>query len=184
MPEPRRSELRPEERPKQLQGPRLGPPAEPRTTRKTRRRAWRYLQIMAESRSATSRRMAAVRQGGTAPELRVREALRKLGVRYRANVRSLPGTPDLVNVRRGFAILVHGCFWHRHPSCAKATMPKLRRPFWLKKFQANVRRDSQAQKALEARGLRVIVIWECETREPRLLELVKRRLRPALVSRS
>lgn len=139
---------------------------------------------MAKNGGAISRRMAAVRQAGTTPELRVRQALRALGIRYRTNVRTLPGSPDLVNVRRGFAILVHGCFWHRHPRCPMATMPKRRRPFWLQKFRANVRRDSRTKKALEARGLRVVVVWECETREPLLHELVKRRLPAVPASRS
>lgn len=131
---------------------------------------------MTETSQITSRRMASVRQGGTAPELAVREALRSLGIRFRTNVRALPGTPDLANVRRGFAILVHGCFWHQHRGCTRATVPTRRRAFWNAKFQANALRDNRVRRALEARGLRVVVVWECETRHPRFQELLARRL--------
>lgn len=90
------------------------------------------------------------------------------GLKYRINVRSLPGSPDLANKSRKFAVFVHGCFWHRHARCRYATVPKTNVQFWLDKFEANVRRDRKARKALEKRGFRVIVVWECDLRTQRL----------------
>lgn len=56
--------------------------------------------------------MSRIRQKGTAPELAVRSLLSELGIRYRLNTRSLPGSPDLLNKRARKAIFVHGCYWH------------------------------------------------------------------------
>ena len=111
---------------------------------------------------ATSKRLGRVRQRGTTPELTVRRIVRSLGARYTVANRDLPGSPDLANRRRGWAIFVHGCFWHAHQGCARATMPKRNREFWQAKFEANRRRDLVATEALQARGLRVLTLWECE----------------------
>lgn len=107
--------------------------------------------------------MARVRQRGTAAELCVASILRELRASYRVNVRSLPGSPDFANKRRRWAIFVHGCFWHHHMSCKRATVPKHNRTFWLEKFSANRARDARAEREIKDAGFRVVVIWECET---------------------
>lgn len=66
-------------------------------------------------------------------------------------------------------MFVHGCFWHRHPGCKKATMPKSRGEFWQDKFARNVRRDHQNERALCALGWRTVIVWECETKSSELL---------------
>lgn len=111
-----------------------------------------------------SRIMRSVRQAHTRPELIVRKILHNLGLRFRLHRRDLPGTPDIVLPRHRVAIFVHGCFWHRHPNCSKATMPKTRHEFWCDKFERNVERDRQKERALTEAGWRVLTIWECETR--------------------
>lgn len=110
-----------------------------------------------------SQRMGRVRQAGTTPELRVRQACSAIGMRYRTKNRDLPGCPDLANRSRRWAIFVHGCFWHRHSGCPRATTPKRNREFWLAKFARNRERDRKAFAALEAAGFAVQVVWECET---------------------
>jgi DNA mismatch endonuclease (patch repair protein) len=112
---------------------------------------------------ATSTRMAKVRQSATRPERLVRQMLSALGQRYRLENRDLPGSPDLANRRRKWAIFVHGCFWHRH-GCKATSTPKHNREFWEAKFLRNVARDVRAVAALHARGYTVIVIWECQTK--------------------
>ncbi|MDY7229028.1 very short patch repair endonuclease [Hyalangium rubrum] len=126
--------------------------------------------------AVTSRRMKAVRQEGTRPELVVRRVLVARGIRYRLNVRSLPGSPDVANVRRRFAIFVHGCFWHRHPGCRHATFPRSNQEFWSKKFEDNVQRDRRKVQSLCELGFRVIVLWECQTRSPDFPALLAREL--------
>jgi DNA mismatch endonuclease (patch repair protein) len=114
---------------------------------------------------ARSELMRRVRQKRTAAEQSVASALRQSGIRYRRNVRTLPGSPDFANKSRQWAIFVNGCFWHRHPGCARTTTPTRNRAFWLAKFSANVARDKVKTKSLRSLGYKVIVIWECQTRD-------------------
>jgi DNA mismatch endonuclease (patch repair protein) len=119
--------------------------------------------------TSASLRMGRVRQRGTEPELAVRRVAAAMGWRYRTSNRDLPGSPDLANRTRKWAVFVHGCFWHRHEGCSRATVPKANRSFWLAKFSANRRRDKHAIGALQNMGFRVAIVWECETRSVTLI---------------
>jgi len=115
--------------------------------------------------SPTRRRiMAAVPRRDTSPERIVRRLLHYMGYRFRVQNQALPGTPDITLGRRRIAIFVHGCFWHRHPGCSRASKPKSHAGYWEAKFEANRSRDEQKIEALHNLGWRVIVVWECETR--------------------
>lgn len=107
-----------------------------------------------------SRNMAAVRARDTKPELMIRRALHGAGLRYRLNVRDLPGKPDIVLPRYRAVVFVHGCFWHRH-ECDLFRWPESRTDFWREKLNANAARDVKAADALEEAGWRQAVIWEC-----------------------
>ncbi len=113
--------------------------------------------------------MARVKAKDSKPEMAVRRCTHALGYRYSLHRRNLPGTPDLVLPRLRKAIFVHGCFWHRHHGCSRATSPKTRATFWAAKFVDNVSRDARAQEALRAVGWDVLVIWECETFNEQML---------------
>lgn len=128
--------------------------------------------------AATSQRMAGVRRQDTSAEMVVRQIVHRLGHRFRLQNRDLPGSPDLANRSRKWAIFVHGCFWHRH-GCSRTTTPKRNRAFWESKFEANVRRDRRVQKALRDEGFTVLVVWECDTlRDPsKLIRKLDRKLR-------
>ena len=115
--------------------------------------------------------MRSVRRSDTTPEVVVRRLLHALGVRFRLHLKGLPGTPDIVLPSRRTVIFVHGCFWHRHEGCSKATFPKTHPDFWLEKFAANVARDAVKTSALEGNGWKVRIVWECETRDPGTLAL-------------
>lgn len=118
--------------------------------------------------------MSRIRGRNTAPEKTVRSALFKAGLRYRINVPDLPGKPDIVLKKYSIVVFVHGCFWHRHPGCRLAYMPKTHVRFWQTKFDHNVERDVQVMNQLELLGWRCLTIWECETGNPeRLSELVQ-----------
>lgn len=112
-----------------------------------------------------SQNMAAIKSRNTEPELIVRKALHRLGYRFRLHRKDLPGSPDIVLPKFKAAIFVHGCFWHRHFGCKYAYTPKSRVDFWEKKFAQNVLRDEKAVHALRGAGWRVLVIWECSTKD-------------------
>lgn len=107
--------------------------------------------------------MSRVASKNTSPEMRVRRAAHAMGFRFRLHRKDLPGRPDLVFPKYKVAIFVHGCFWHRHLMCPKASCPKTRADYWQNKFQANIARDASAVAELIKLGWRVLTIWECET---------------------
>lgn len=106
--------------------------------------------------------MSRIKGRDTAPELRLRSLLHRVGFRFRLHTKDLPGRPDIVLPRYRAAIFVHGCFWHRHPGCKYATTPSTRREFWQEKFNGNVSRDARNRAQLEADGWKVLIVWECE----------------------
>jgi DNA mismatch endonuclease, patch repair protein len=120
--------------------------------------------------------MRAVRREKTGPELAVASYLTQHEIRFRHNVRSLPGSPDLANVTKGFAVYVHGCFWHRHANCPKTTTPKDNAKFWATKFSENIARDARNLRSLRRAGFETAVVWECETKDERKLARALRRV--------
>lgn len=128
--------------------------------------------VSAEQRS---RNMARVKNKNTAPEIIVRRTLHRLGYRFRLHRRDLPGSPDIVLPRHHTVVFVHGCFWHSHPGCSRATRPKANSDFWDAKLDKNVARDKEAQEKLNTQGWRVLVIWQCQTKNRANLEALIRR---------
>lgn len=125
-----------------------------------------------------SKIMSSVGSKNTKPEMVVRRLLHSANYRYRLHRKDLPGRPDIVFGSRRKAIFVHGCFWHRHDGCSKATTPKTREDFWREKFARNVQRDAAALQQLQDLGWNVLTIWECETSdnialEKRLIEFLE-----------
>jgi DNA mismatch endonuclease (patch repair protein) len=116
-----------------------------------------------------SKIMARVRATDTRPELLVRKLIFALGYRYRLHAKDLPGRPDIVFRKLGKVIFVHGCFWHRHASCALARLPKSRLDFWLPKLDGNKKRDERNKVALQREGWKVMTIWECQLKKPERL---------------
>lgn len=102
---------------------------------------------------------------GTSPELALRRLLRAAGARgYRVDRRVEGVRPDVVFARERVAVFLHGCFWHRCPTC-RYPLPRAHRDFWAAKFRANRRRDRAKRSRLEAAGWRVVEVWEHELRD-------------------
>ena len=106
--------------------------------------------------------MSRVRGRHTKPELIIRSLLHRAGFRFKLKNSNLPGSPDIVLPKYRVALFVHGCYWHRHAACSKATMPKSNQEFWQKKFDDNIARDRRVQSELKEQQWRVLVLWECE----------------------
>src|SRR5690348_9823711 len=112
--------------------------------------------------------MSRVRKTNSRPELIVRRVATNLGLRYRLYRRDLPGCPDLVFSRQRKIVFVHGCFWHQH-DCQLGKLPSSRQEYWLPKLARNQARDITVQEALCAAGWKLLIIWECETRNEALV---------------
>jgi DNA mismatch endonuclease (patch repair protein) len=129
------------------------------------------------SKEQRSRNMSLIKSTETKPEAFVRSVLHRLGFRFRKNVKTLPGKPDIVLPKYKTVIFVHGCFWHQHQGCRRSTIPKSNVDYWKPKLLRNTERDIQHKKALEDAGWQVFVIWECETKKVNeLVELLETRV--------
>ena len=120
--------------------------------------------------------MAKIKQKNTEPEIIVRHFLYSKGFRYRINLKSLPGSPDIVLPKYKTVIFVHGCFWHGH-TCKAGHLPTSNLDYWKLKIEKNIERDRKKNEELEMQGWNVIVVWQCEVktlknRHQRLFTLV------------
>ena len=122
------------------------------------------------TREKRSWNMSRIKAKDTTPEKFVRSALHRAGYRFRLHVKDLPGKPDIVLPKYKTVIFVHGCFWHRHSGCRRATMPSTNKEYWDKKFKRTIERDQTEQLELKNSGWRIIVIWECELNEKSKLD--------------
>lgn len=128
------------------------------------------------SKEVRSKNMSHIRSTNSKPEEIVRKYLFSKGFRYRKNVRTLPGCPDIVLPKYHTVIFVNGCFWHKH-DCGRFVWPSSNTEYWIAKINRNVERDKQNHKKLIDMGWKVLIIWECElkknVREDRLKHLIK-----------
>ena len=108
-----------------------------------------------------SKNMGKIKSTNTGPEIFIRKLLFSHGYRYRLYNRKLPGVPDIVLKKYKTVILVHGCFWHSHENCKKATLPETNKEFWEKKLKTNKNRDIKVKEELIKAGYRVLIIWQC-----------------------
>lgn len=129
------------------------------------------------SKEVRSKNMSHIRSTNSKPEEIVRKYLFSKGFRYRKNVLTLPGCPDIVLPKYHTVILVNGCFWHKH-DCGRFVWPSSNTEYWIPKINRNVERDKQNHKKLVDMGWKVLIIWECElkknVREDRLERLIKK----------
>ena len=128
-------------------------------------------------REQRSRMMAGIKGKNTRPERFVRSFLHRNGFRFRLHAKGLPGRPDIILPRYRAVVMVHGCFWHRHPGCRFAYTPKSNTEFWLGKFAENTARDRKVVEALRQSGWRVFTVWECQAADERVLETLVAELR-------
>ena len=107
--------------------------------------------------------MSAIKRKNTKPELLVRKFLFSRGFRYRLNHPRLPGHPDIVLRKYRTVIFVNGCFWHGHD--CRNTRPSENKEYWQKKCERNMKHDKDVTAMFEARGWKVLRIWECELKK-------------------
>lgn len=114
------------------------------------------------SRKKRSDIMSRVRSRNTKPELRVRSALHKRGLRYRLKY-PLPGKPDIVFVKAQVAVFLDSCFWHGCPQHLR--MPKSNKEYWVAKIRRNIERDAEVNAEYARSDWKLIRLWEHELKE-------------------
>lgn len=114
--------------------------------------------------------MPTAQSKNTKPELEVRKRLHELGFRFRLHQKIGSVRPDIILKSYNTCIFVHGCFWHRHEACSLNYIPKSNEEFWLKKFEANIRRDQRNVEELTFEGWNIGIIWECAVRSGLIYE--------------
>lgn len=117
------------------------------------------------SKEKRSEVMRAVKSASTRPEIALRQALFRLGLRYRLHDRRLPGSPDIVLAKHRTAIMVNGCFWHGHDCARGSRRPKTNSRYWREKIARNQARDKKNAAALRRQGWRVLIVWECRLKD-------------------
>lgn len=125
--------------------------------------------------------MRRIRSADTAPEMAVRRMAFALGYRFRLHRRDLPGRPDIVLPGLRKIVFVNGCFWHQHPRCSEGRSPRSNTGYWVPKLRNTVKRDRAAIAWLRRSGWSVMVIWECQLKQP---GTVRRRLMKFLATTS
>ena len=127
------------------------------------------------SKSKRSDIMARIKSKRTGIEEQVAGLLRTESIKFRRNVKTLPGKPDFVIYNARLIIFVHGCFWHGHQKCSRARLPKTNTVYWHKKIERNKKRDGKATRLLRKNGWHVMTIWQCRLKHPeRIVSRVKR----------
>lgn len=116
------------------------------------------------TKEVRSKNMAQIRSKDTKPEINVRKYLFSKGFRYRKNVKTMPGCPDIVLPKYKTVIFVNGCFWHKH-DCPRFVWPSSNIEYWENKIKRNVERDETNYKLLKEEGWKVLVVWECQLKK-------------------
>lgn len=116
------------------------------------------------SKEMRSMNMSHIRSKNSKPEELVRKYLFSRGLRYRKNVKKLPGCPDIVLAKYKTIVFVNGCFWHHH-DCGRFVWPASNEEYWRKKINRNVERDIQNAFLLTQQGWKVLTIWECQLKK-------------------
>lgn len=115
--------------------------------------------------------MSLIKAKNTRPEVIVRSIVHRLGFRFGLHKNDLPGKPDIVLRKYNTAIFINGCFWHQHKNCKRANIPKSNRKYWIPKLERNLKRDRINIRDLKKEGWKIIILWECQTRDPENLKL-------------
>lgn len=116
------------------------------------------------SKEVRSMNMSHIRSKNSKPEEKVRKYLFSKGFRYRKNVKSLQGCPDIVLPKYKTVIFVNGCFWHHH-DCGRFVWPLTNEEYWQKKIDGNVKRDARNEEILKEQGWNVLTVWECQLKK-------------------
>lgn len=107
-----------------------------------------------------SKRMSHVRLKRGIAETMLARSLWHRGIRYRYNLKKLPGSPDIAITKYHIAVFVDGEFWHGKDWSKRKSRLKSNRDYWIEKIEENMARDLRNDQELRAIGWQVIRFWE------------------------
>jgi DNA mismatch endonuclease (patch repair protein) len=116
-------------------------------------------------------RASPTRSRSVDPEIVVRRLLYRIGIAFRLHSETVAVQPSITIRKHHTVILVRRCLLYAHEFCTDWQLPRINSAFWRDRLERNVESDRRKQDLLVGSGWRVLVIWECETRETRLDEL-------------
>lgn len=135
---------------------------------------------MADTLTPEQRRrcMSHIKNKNTKPELLLRRALWKEGLRYRLHYSHLPGKPDLVFAGSKVVVFIDGCFWHGCP--IHGALPKTNQDFWKQKIYKNIKRDREVSNTLQEKGWKVLRFWQHELKKelPEVVSRIRQFVKP------
>lgn len=103
--------------------------------------------------------MSRIRNKDTKIETMLRKELWSRGLRYRKNVKKIPGKPDIAFIGKKVAVFCDSEFWHGYDWENRKNDIKSRREFWIPKIERNIQRDLEVNRILEESGWIVLRFW-------------------------
>ena len=103
--------------------------------------------------------MSRVRCKDTKIEVALRKELWSRGLRYRKNVSTVPGKPDIAFIGKKVAVFCDSEFWHGYDWEHRKDDIKTNREFWITKIERNIQRDKEVNQILEEQGWIVLRFW-------------------------
>jgi DNA mismatch endonuclease (patch repair protein) len=109
--------------------------------------------------------MSHIKSKNTSVEVMLCKALWREGIRYRKNVKTLPGKPDIVITKHKLAVFCDGELWHGKDWETRRETIKTNRDYWIPKIERNIKRDNENEKELENMGWVVLRFWGREIKK-------------------
>ncbi len=103
--------------------------------------------------------MSRIRAKDTGIEVKLRKELWSRGIRYRKNVKTVTGKPDLAFIGKKVAVFCDSEFWHGYDWENRKGQLKTNREFWIAKIERNMERDAEVNDILEKEGWTVLRFW-------------------------
>lgn len=106
--------------------------------------------------------MQNIRSADTKMEISIRSILHRKGYRFRKNVKTLIGKPDIVLHKYKTVVFLDSCFWHQCPY--HSNIPSSNKTYWIPKLKRNKLRAKEVNKELRKKGWSVLRFWEHQVR--------------------
>lgn len=114
---------------------------------------------MKKTKEQISHNMRHVKSKDSAIELALRKELWSRGLRYRKNVKTIFGKPDIAFIGRKIAVFCDSEFWHGYAWEITQDEFQSRRDFWIPKIERNMQRDKEVNEKLRSEGWIVLRFW-------------------------